>query len=125
MEELRRVEEALRRQELATEAAERELETARSRARAERGRLSSLTRRRAALQQRATAPVLTEHALVRYLERIRGIDVEAVRQAIVTPELVRQVETCGDGLYPGPGCRVKVVDRMIVTVLPPSCEKGR
>lgn len=62
--------------------------------------------------------VVTEHALLRYLQRVEGIDLEAVCQAIATPELEHAVATLGNGKYPiGNGVRVTVIDRKVVTVI--------
>lgn len=39
-------------------------------------------------------PVVTDHAVVRWLERSLGYDIEAVRQAILTPERIQAIR-CG------------------------------
>lgn len=44
--------------------------------------------------------VVTEHAILRYLERVRLIDLEGVKAEILPPEVEQQILTCGDGQYP-------------------------
>jgi hypothetical protein len=36
-------------------------------------------------------PRVSEHALLRYLERVYGLDVEALRREILTPEICGQI----------------------------------
>jgi hypothetical protein len=60
-------------------------------------------------------PVVTDHALVRYLERKLGLDLDVLRAEILTDELVKRVNVMGGS------CTYKkfvVRDNVIVTVLP-------
>ena len=62
--------------------------------------------------------VVSEHAILRFLSRSMGINLDAVKKSIL-PDCVRaQIETLGDGQYPTPnGCKIRVVNRVVVTVL--------
>lgn len=66
---------------------------------------------------------ITDHAVIRYIERIEKRDMEALRKSIVTDVLLQQVKTLGDGTYPV--CtdyaryRAVVSGGCIVTILPP------
>lgn len=70
---------------------------------------------------------VTDHALVRYLERVRGIDMDALRQEIAAQ--VHAVDEVPDGL-PEPigvvvgGFVFKLKGRSITTVAP-HCQKNK
>lgn len=61
--------------------------------------------------------VVSEHAYLRYLERVKGVDMEEVRQAILPDSVKNTVGQLGDGTYPLNGFKIKVKGRTIVTVL--------
>jgi hypothetical protein len=61
---------------------------------------------------------MSEHALLRYVQYAIGIDLDAICASVMTPELKKQIETLGDGVYPiGGGFRARVLNKTIVTVL--------
>lgn len=61
--------------------------------------------------------LVTEHAMLRYLERVLEIDMEAVKNNILPENIKSQIEVLGNGKYPVRGkFKVVVKDRMIVTV---------
>jgi hypothetical protein len=60
---------------------------------------------------------VSEHALLRYCERVYGIDMAAVRASLLTPGLVRAVGMLGDGKYPIDGGLVLGVRNRVVTTL--------
>ncbi len=62
---------------------------------------------------------VTDHALIRYLERHVGLDFDAYREEILPLQLKIAIATCGDGRYPIPGTKLIAVVRneSIVTVL--------
>ncbi len=64
-----------------------------------------------------SGPVVTEHAMLRYLERVMGIDLGQVAEDILTPEIVDQIGTLANATIPHPnGCKLVVRDRVVVTV---------
>ncbi|PMR71802.1 hypothetical protein [Billgrantia endophytica] len=44
--------------------------------------------------------IVSDHSLIRYLERVKGLDIEALRQEIVTDEMKALYKKLGDGKYP-------------------------
>lgn len=60
---------------------------------------------------------VTDHAVLRYLERVHKVDIRAVRESMLADgraELVRQFRS---GKFPvGEGCRLIVQDCVVVTV---------
>lgn len=82
-------------------------------------RLSELRRELERAERRLAEPRVTEHALVRYLERVRGIDMEEVKQAILTPQVREWLHLFPEGNFPLDG-RHKVVirDGAVLTVKP-------
>lgn len=61
--------------------------------------------------------VVTEHAIVRYLQRVYGLDLEKICAEIAPPDVQAMAKNLGDGKYPiGKGARVRVVDNKVLTV---------
>ena len=70
-------------------------------------------------QAKETKLIVSEHAVLRYLERVQGIDMKAIRDEILDPIMIAKVKTLGDGKYP---CRdgafkVLVKDGVITSVV--------
>ena len=61
--------------------------------------------------------VVSEHAIIRYLERVVGVNIEEIQKKIITEELTVQYRTVGNGEFPMKGFSVKVKDGVAVTVL--------
>lgn len=62
-------------------------------------------------------PVITEHAILRYLERVKGVDLEQIKDEMLpakTKELIKQL---GTGIYPIYGGKLKVQDNRVITVI--------
>ena len=63
-------------------------------------------------------PVVTEHAIIRYMERVRNYDIEILENEILTDDLKTQIKTLGNGKYPiGNGFRAVVKDNSIVSIV--------
>ena len=75
-----------------------------------------------AVEHEASTIVVSEHALLRYFERILGYDLDALSAALMPPATVDLVTRLGSGTYPvvveGQTVRVRVQDRVATTVLP-------
>jgi predicted transcriptional regulator len=71
----------------------------------------------AALRGNSSLPVVSEHAQLRYLERVQGLDLQAVQNAILTRPVVEAAMRMGDGKFPsGDGFRAVVRSNTVVTV---------
>lgn len=69
---------------------------------------------------------VSDHAIVRYLERALGMDMEEIRRAIVSDGVAAAVRRLGDGKYPvGRGVRIVVRNSTVVTVEFEGLGKGR
>ena len=82
------------------------------------------TRRTAVLNQidqilrRNQNPVVTEHAILRYLERANGVDREEIVAAILSPKTIEQIRTLGSGKYPiGNGLKAVVKGNTVVSII--------
>lgn len=62
--------------------------------------------------------VVSEHAILRYLERVCGIDMEKIKQEILPESTQRMVMTLGNGTYPASSHKVKIKDGVAITVIP-------
>lgn len=63
-----------------------------------------------------TKITVSEHALLRYIERVNGVDLNAIREKILTSSLVSSIKAMGNGKHPLDGCRAVVVNNTIVTI---------
>lgn len=70
------------------------------------------------IQQASTEPTVTEHALLRYIERTYGVDLEEIRKTILTPTTVSAIKALGSGKYPLPcGGKAVVKGMAIISVV--------
>lgn len=62
--------------------------------------------------------ILTEHALFRYIERFYEIDINKIKDEILSDKAINKVLTCGDGTYPlQNGMKIIVKNNTIVTII--------
>jgi hypothetical protein len=81
-------------------------------------RLSSLRQRIERLLTSSAGVVITEHALLRFLERVDLIDMDIVRKRIMPEATLRQIQELGNGKYPVADSHVVVVkNNSIVSIL--------
>lgn len=76
----------------AFEAAERTYHAA-------KGRVATLEKQ---IVDASQEPMVTEHALLRYIERIYGVDMNELKAEILTPSLTSTIRKLGSGKYPLP-----------------------
>ena len=60
--------------------------------------------------------IVSDHAVVRYLERVQGFDIDAVREAIVTPEVEKAIEL-GATKVRSNGVEYRIKCGMIATII--------
>jgi len=68
-------------------------------------------------------PTVTEHAMLRYLERAEGLDLAALADKILTKEIRERIDQFNSGRFPlgDTGLRAVVKNKVVVSVV----EKGR
>lgn len=71
-----------------------------------------------AFEESSKEPVVTEHALLRYIERFMGVDLESVRRAILTENAVKLIRFTKSGKINTDGHRLIVKNGAVVTVEP-------
>ena len=60
---------------------------------------------------------VTEHAMLRYLERVKGIDLDKLEKEIITEEVINMVKVLGgNGSYPNNGVSLKMKNGTITTI---------
>lgn len=67
--------------------------------------------------QESSELIVSEHALLRYLERVYKLDLSKLQNEITPQELKAQIKEYGNGTYKHDNFSIKVVDNVIVTVL--------
>ncbi len=62
--------------------------------------------------------IVTEHAMIRYLQRVDGLNIEALKERILGEETLKQHKVLGDGKFPIKGGGLVVIkDNVIVTII--------
>lgn len=69
------------------------------------------------LQMDSKEIIISEHAILRYLERVYKLDVTKLYKEIVTPKVQEQIKEFGNGTYSVEAFSIKVVDNVVVTIL--------
>jgi hypothetical protein len=70
-------------------------------------------------QETAVRIPVTDHAVVRFLERALGVDTDELRAEILPVDVLKEIRALGDGKYPiGRGLRIVVRAGEVVTVEP-------
>lgn len=60
---------------------------------------------------------VSEHAIIRYLERVGGMDIEAIERQILSEDVLNSIKTFGgNGTYPSGEYKAIVKDYVIVTI---------
>ncbi|HEB41819.1 MAG TPA: hypothetical protein ENI08_02240 [Candidatus Dependentiae bacterium] len=62
-------------------------------------------------------PSLSEHAILRYLERVEGIDIEKLRSEIMTTKVIEMIKMLGTGTIPSGKYKLRVIDNVVVTII--------
>lgn len=61
---------------------------------------------------------VSEHAIVRYFERVKGFDLEQVEREILSDQVIKLVEQLGgNGTYPNEGFSVVMRNHTVTTVV--------
>jgi hypothetical protein len=69
-----------------------------------------------ALQTEAPSPIVSEHALLRYLERVKGVDFAALRAEIMDEGTAAAIAFAQTGRIKKNGLQLVFKDRVVVTV---------
>ena len=81
--------------------------------------LNSVNQRIKALKNRAEL-IVSEHALLRYLERVEHVDVDVLNRIIAEDETLQSsIKTLGNGTFPikDRGFKIVIRDNVVLTVL--------
>jgi len=61
--------------------------------------------------------IITEHAILRYMERVKFLNLEDVRKLIVPEETALLIKKFGSGKFPAGTHQVIVKNNMVITIL--------
>ena len=94
-------------------------------------RVDSLKKQLDVVRSTSENVIVSEHAILRYLERVEGIDIEAIKHKMVSQSAEKQIKALGSGVFPvGVSHKLRVRKGYVVTVLtedlhPESVKKGK
>ena len=61
---------------------------------------------------------VSEHAIVRYLERVKGLNVEKIQKEILSDDVMKLIEVLGgNGTYPKDGFSIVIRNNTVTTIL--------
>lgn len=69
------------------------------------------------ITQLTLEPLVTEHAMLRYFERVLGFNMSDIKNKIMPTETLEKIRRLGDGEYPVEDFSIKCRQNAIVTVL--------
>lgn len=83
--------------------------------------VQALEKRIEELSRTAPEPTVSEHAMLRYLERVKGVDMEAVRQEILGNGTAEAITFAGNGRIKKGGTDITLIvqNSVVVTVKSP------
>lgn len=62
--------------------------------------------------------VVTDHAVLRYMERVMGFDIERIKADMLNEQTASLIKRLGNGKYPiGSGAKIVVKDSAVVSVV--------
>lgn len=76
----------------------------------------SLEARIVTLQTEAPAPIVSEHALLRYLERVKGVDLDALREEILSGGTAASISFAKNGRIKKADMSLIIKDNVVVTI---------
>ena len=79
-------------------------------------KLSRLTREKETRNPATTTIRVSDHAIVRYLERFKDVDIMSVRKEILTPEIVSAIRAGASTVHLN-GAVFKVTNGVITTIM--------
>ena len=68
------------------------------------------------LKNQTIEPILSEHAVLRYIERVYGLDLEKIKEEMLPTATKNIIMKMGSGKYPSFNCKLVVKDKTIVTI---------
>ncbi len=69
-------------------------------------------------------PRLSDHAILRYIERAFNIDIDAIKERIMTPDVVQAIKN-GASAVTVEGIKFKIKDNAIITAFAPDIPKAK
>lgn len=61
--------------------------------------------------------IVSEHAILRYLERVKGLDIKAIEKEILSEEVLNLINTLGpNGSYPNNNFKVRLKNNIVTTI---------
>lgn len=63
-------------------------------------------------------PIVSDHALIRYLERVKGVNTDAIKAEMLSPTVRAAINVGAHAVKLGCGARLMIKGSTIVTVLP-------
>jgi len=69
------------------------------------------------LTEKSKDPIISDHAIIRYLERVKGLDLSEIKQSILNDKLKTMISTLGNGKFPCDDFTAIVKDNQVITII--------
>lgn len=84
----------------------------------EESQLKNIKNQLETIRKRDGGIVITEHAILRYLERVKGINLETAKEEILSPKAREIALTLNNGKIPSGNHKVILKNNRVVSVVP-------
>lgn len=81
-----------------------------------RARVKSLQTRIREIEASNAEPIISEHAILRYLERVKGLNIEQLKQEIMDDQASKHIKFAKNGALKRPTHKLVFRNNVIVTV---------
>ncbi|MDQ7067972.1 MAG: hypothetical protein Q9M40_08360 [Sulfurimonas sp.] len=102
----------IKKKELEKESIEKEFNTLQSKRDRCNNQLKKYQEEISKLKDSIDTVVISEHAIIRYLQRVYELDLEKIEKEILTPELQLKIVEFGNGTYEYDGFRIKLLIKL-------------
>lgn len=62
-------------------------------------------------------PVVSNHAIIQYVERVLDYSVQEIVETILNPKIIEMIKESGDGHYTNNGFKTVVKNNVVVTII--------
>ncbi len=69
------------------------------------------------LKRGSAKVVISEHAILRYIERVMKVNLEEIKKKILPEEVEEKIRVVGNGKFPADTHRVKIQNGVVITIL--------
>lgn len=114
---LKSIESRISRSKVDIKVFDAEIDVALSKKTKELSRLIAATDEMEVLKRSNQKIIISEHAILRYLQNVKGVDIEQLKEEIIDQKTLKNISTLGNGKFPVKNHKIVVKGGIVVTVV--------